>query len=105
AVLAGPISHGRPARGRCGIDVVSRLLPEGRRVDSEFLRRAREPGRDRLLAPFQYRSVWAPQRCPNDRRGIHRLADGVTPNVCGRAWLRSEVGYGLDARHAQVLRP
>ena len=37
------------------------------------------------------------------RRGIHRLADGVAPDLPRRAGLRPEVEHGLDARHAALL--
>ena len=40
------------ARGRGRIDAVPRLLAQGRRVGSEPVRRQREPGGDRLPAPF-----------------------------------------------------
>ena len=38
------------------------------------------------------------------RRGIDRVGDGVAADVRRRARLRLQVGHGLDARHAEVLR-
>ena len=46
AVLARGVSHRRSARGRGRVDAVSRLLAPGRRVDSEPVRRPREPRGD-----------------------------------------------------------
>jgi 1,4-alpha-glucan branching enzyme len=42
----------------------------------------------------------ATTRRADDRRGIHRLADGVAAGLSGRPGLRHEVEHGLDARHA-----
>ena len=39
-----------------------------------------------------------------DRRGIDRVADGLAPALRGRPRLRPQVGHGLDARHARLLR-
>ena len=36
----------------------------------------------------------------DDRRGIHRLADGFAAHLSGRPGLRLQVEHGLDARHA-----
>ncbi len=35
--------------------------------------------------------------------GIHRVADGLAADLCGRPGLRHEVGHGLDARHPGLL--
>ena len=43
-------------------------------------------------------------RHPDHRRGVDGVADGVAPGLHGRARLRHEVGHGLDARHARLLR-
>ena len=50
-------------------------------------------------------SVYArvPRRA-DDRRGVDRLADGLAPDRHRRPRLRSQVGHGLDARHARLLR-
>ena len=46
-----------------------------------------------------------PSRRADDRRRIHRLADGFAADVRWRSGLRLEMGHGLDARHAQVHEP
>ena len=53
ALLARPLSHRRPARGRGGVDALPRLLARRRRLAAEPLRRAREPRGHRLPAPLQ----------------------------------------------------
>ncbi|GIV81479.1 MAG: hypothetical protein KatS3mg051_0833 [Anaerolineae bacterium] len=40
--------------------------------------------------------------CMTDRRRVHSLADGVAPDLSGRAGLHAEVEHGLDARHAGI---
>ena len=50
AVLAGALRRRRPARRRGGLDALPRLQPQGRRVDAQRARRAREPGGHRLPA-------------------------------------------------------
>ena len=52
-VLARQVPHRRPARRCGGVDAVPRLLAQGRRVDSEPVRRQGEHRRDRLPPPVQ----------------------------------------------------
>ena len=47
AVLARQVPHRRAARRRCRVDALSRLCAQGRRVDSQRIRRQGEPRRDR----------------------------------------------------------
>ena len=64
--LAGAFPRRWPAR-RCGrLDAVSRLQPQGGRVDAQHLWRPGEPGSDRLPAPLQRRRApsAAPARSP-----------------------------------------
>ena len=61
AVLAEGVSHRRPARGRRGVHAVSGLLAQGGRVDSQSVRRQREPGSHRFPAPLQRAGA---HRCP-----------------------------------------
>ena len=48
AVLAEGVPPRRPARRRGGVDALSRLLAQGRRVGAERVRRPREPRGDRV---------------------------------------------------------
>ena len=41
-------------------------------------------------------------RRADDRRGVHRVADGVAADRRRRPRLRLQVGHGLDARHARA---
>ena len=78
AVLARPVPHRRPARGRGRLDALPRLQPQAGRVGAEPLRRAREPRRDRVPAPAQH---------------------GGRPLSPGRAHLRRGI-HGIPGRHA-----
>ena len=53
AVLARQVPRRRPARRRRGLDALPRLLAQGGRVDSEPVRRPREPRGHRVPAPLQ----------------------------------------------------
>ena len=77
---------------------------EGEWIPNE-LRRPREPRGDRVPAAPERRTSTAthPGRA-DDRRGVDGVADGLAADRRGRARLRPEVGHGLDARHARVLR-
>jgi hypothetical protein len=72
-------------------------------VGPEPLRRSREPRRDRVPARSHVRNPDGFPGCARDRRGV----DGVASRdrCAERRWagLRSQVGHGLDARHARVL--
>ena len=102
AVLARRVPHRRPARRRRRLDALPRLLAQGRRVDPEPLRRAREPRGDRVPAPAERVGLPRPPRRAGDRRGVDRLADGLAADLRRRPRLRHEVEHGLDARHAEV---
>ncbi len=73
------------------------------RMDPQPLRRPREPGGRRVPQAAEPRRVPRPPRHPDHRRGIHRMADGVAPDLPRRAGLRAEVEHGLDARHPALL--
>ena len=57
-----------------------------------------------FLKPVNQRRLRSVPRHPDDRRGVDRVADGVAAAVHRRTRLRHEVGHGLDARHAGLLR-
>ena len=101
AVLAGALRRRRPARRRGGLDALPRLQPQGRRVDPERARRAREPRGDRLHA-----------NASNERGGRRAPAGGgrwprsppPSPPSAAPPGLRGpglplQVEHGLDARH------
>ena len=56
-----------------------------------------------FLRTLQPGGLPATPRRANHRRGVDRLADGVTADVPGRPGFRLQMGHGLDARHAAVL--
>ena len=72
------------------VDAVASMLyrdysrPSGR-MDPQRLRRAREPGGDRLPAPLQRRGWRTLPRRDHDRRGNHRLAGRVAADQRRRA--------------------
>ena len=105
AVLARPLPRRRPARGCRRLDALPRLLAQGRASGSPTSYGGRENLEAidflRQLNEAVYRDH--PGRA-DDRRGVDRLADGVAADLRRRARLRHEVGHGLDARHARVLR-
>ena len=74
AALAGALPRRRAARGRGGVHALPRLLPQGRRVDPEPLRRAREPGGGAVPAGAERGRAGALPGRGGDRRGEHRLA-------------------------------
>ena len=91
------------------VDAVASMLyldysRKARRVDPERVRRPREPRGDRLPAPAQRGRLRRASRRADDRRGVDGVADGVAADVRRRPRLRHEVGHGLDARHAALLR-
>ncbi len=86
AVLARQVPHRRPARGRGRLDALPGLREEGWRMDPEPLRRPRKPRRDQLPARAERGGLpRSPGYPDHDRRGIHRLADGVAPDLCSAA--------------------
>ena len=70
----------------------------------EQIRRPREPRSHRLPAPLQRGGLQGASRHSDHRRGIDGLADGLAARRTSAAGLRHEVGHGLDARHAALLR-
>ena len=76
-VLGGRVPRRRAAGRRRGLDALPRLLPRGRRVDPQRVRRAGEPGGGRVPEGVQHRRPRPPPRRPHHRRGVHGLADGV----------------------------
>ena len=73
AFLAEGISHRRPAGGCRGVHALSRLFAQAGRVDSQPIRRQREPGGHRFPAPLQRTGARGARRL-HRRRGIHRLS-------------------------------
>jgi len=102
-VLAGPLPRGRASRGRGRLDALPRLLAHGRRVGPQPLRGPRERGCDRLPATAERRGLRGPSGRPDDREESTAWPMVSRPTYVA-AWLRHEVGHGLDARHAPVLR-
>ena len=58
----------------------------------------------RFLKSLNETAVRRVPRHRHVRRGVDGVADGVAPDRRGRPRLRLQVGHGLDARHARVLR-
>ena len=103
-VLAGQVPHRRHPRRRGGVHALPRLLPQGRRVGAEPLRRQGEHRRHLVPAAVQRGGLPPLPGRADVRRGIDRVADGVSrPTYVGGLGLRVQVGHGLDARHAEVL--
>ena len=74
AVLARVVSCRRAARRRRRVDAVPRLLARRGRVGAQPVRRAREPGCDRLSARAEQHHPSALSRHGDDRGGIHRVS-------------------------------
>src|SRR6266849_3123546 len=72
-------------------------------MDSEQIRRARKPRGHRLPAPLQPRSLQRASGHSNLCRRVHILSDGFAAYSSRRSWVRAQVGYGLDARHAELF--
>ena len=85
ALLAGRVPRRRLARGCGRFHALPRLLAQGGRVAAQPLRRAREPGGDRLPARAQRHGARGVSRCADAGGGIHRMADGVPAHLSGRA--------------------
>ena len=87
AVLARGISRRRAAGRRGRVDAVSRLLAPRRRVDSEPVRRAREPRGDRLPAAAEHADARRASRArsprPRNRRRIPASAGRCTSAASG----------------------
>jgi 1,4-alpha-glucan branching enzyme len=99
-LLAGGVPFRRPARRRRGLDALPRLLAQGRRVACPTCTAGARTSRPSTSCASSTSWCMAifPARC--DRRGIHRLADGVAADASGRPRLLDEVEHGLDERHA-----
>ncbi len=76
-----------------------------RPVDAQPVRRAGEPGGDRVPAGGQRDRLQAPPGRADDRRGVDGLAGGHPADLRRRAGLRLQVEHGLDARHPALHRP
>ena len=94
AVLARGVSHRRPARRRGRVDAVSRLLAPGGRVDSEPVRRPREPRGDRLPAAAEHadarrasraRSPWRRNR-PRGPASAGRCTSAASASPTSGTW-------------------
>ena len=72
-VLAEGVSHRRPARGCGGLHAVPGLFAQGRRMDSQPVRRQRESGSHRFSAALQRTGAPGAGR-HHHRRGIHRVS-------------------------------
>ena len=104
ALVARPLPRRRPPGRRGRVDALPRLLAQGRRVDPQRARRQREPRRAALPQEAERDRLRRLPRRADVRRGVDRLADGVAPDRHRRPRLRPQVGHGLDARHARLLR-
>ena len=104
ALLAGEVPRRRPARGRRGLDALSRLRAQraasgsrtsyGGRENLEAIAFLRQPERARLRATIPDAQTIAEE---STAWPMVSAAD-----LCRRARLRPQVGHGLDARHAPV---
>ena len=104
AVLARHVPRRRAARRCGGLDAVSRLRDgsAGEWIPNHYGGHENLEAIDFLKQLNERRLPRLPRRA-DDRRGIHRLADGVAADLPRRPRLRPQVGHGLDARHAAVL--
>jgi 1,4-alpha-glucan branching enzyme len=98
----GEVPHRRAARRCRRLDALPRLLAQGRRVDPQRARRARESRGGRLPAAHEHEVYGQHPGVMTDRRGIDRLARRVAARHRGRARLRLQVEHGLHARHAAL---
>ncbi|MNP13623.1 hypothetical protein D3C76_1059110 [compost metagenome] len=98
AALAARIPYRWSSRGCRGVDALSRLLAQGRRVDSQPAWRTGESRSHRIPLPSQCRGRQRGTGRPGHRRGIHRLAGRQPADGGGRAGLFLQMEHGLDAR-------
>ena len=104
ALLARGVPRRRPARRRRRLDALPRLLPQGRRVDAERVRRPREPRGGAVPAGDERHRLQARPRRRHDRRGVDRVAGRHPADAPRRPRLRLQVEHGLDARLAGLHR-
>ena len=97
ALLAEGNAHRRPAGGRGCLDALPRLLAH--RMDTQPIRRSREPGGDRVLAGAECRHARRIPRHASHRRGVDVVAAGDASDVPRRPRLRHQVEHGVDERH------
>ena len=100
AVLAGQVSRRRSSRRCRRLDVVSRLRPARRPVDTEPLWRQGKPRRNSFPESAERARLRGVSRRHDDRGRIDRLAAGVAAHLRRRPRIRSQVEHGLDARRA-----
>src|ERR1041384_7968800 len=67
------------------VDALPRLRAQGRRMDSEPVRRTRKSWGDRVSPPLQRGGLQDASRHADDRRRVDFLADGLAPEL--RRWL------------------
>ena len=72
------------------------------RMAAERRRKQGKPRSDRLPAPRQRARLRRLSRDSHHRRGIDRLSRRFAADRPGRPWLRFQMEYGLDARHARL---
>ena len=101
-LLVRGVPRRRPAGRRGRLDALPGLLPRGRAVAAEQLRRPREPRGGAVPPGDQRHGLQARARRGDDRRGVHRVAGRDPADPPGRPGLRPEVEHGLDARLAGV---
>ena len=102
AVLARGVSRGRPPRRCRRVDAVPRLLAHRRPVDSQPLRRAREPRNHRLPAAAQHADARRAPGVDHRRRRINVVAGGEPPGASGGPGLHVQMEHGVDARRPGV---
>ena len=103
-VLARGVPRRRAAGRRGRLDALPGLLPQGRRVGAEHVRRPGEPRGGRLPAGDERDRLQAGARRDHHRRGVDVLAGRHPADPPGRSGLRLQVEHGLDARHAGLHR-
>ena len=105
AVLARGVPHRRASGRRRRLDALPRLLPQGRRVAAQRLRRPGEPRRGGLPARDERHGLQARAGRRHRCRGVDGVARRHPADASRRAGLRLQVEHGLDARHARLHRP